>query len=73
MLISFFYLINCQIPAIIPVYITKNPHIFSKVYVIFGKKIDVPTNISKDKEELAKYSNMILDTIYDMGKANEKK
>ena len=58
---------------IIPVYIKKNPHIFSKVYVIFGKKIDVPTNISKDKEELAKYSNMILDTIYDMGKANEKK
>lgn len=51
---------------IIPVHITKNPRIFSKVVVRFGKPIVLPEEIHDNKEELQKESNMILDKIYDL-------
>lgn len=51
---------------IVPVYITKNPRLFSRVNVVFGDVIDIPTSIDKDKEELRKYSNMLLDKIYSL-------
>ena len=49
---------------VIPVHITKNPRLFSKVIVKFGKPIDIPQGIHDKKEELQKESNMILKKIY---------
>ena len=49
---------------VIPVHITKNPRLFSKVIVKFGKPIDIPQGIHDKKEELQKESNMILEKIY---------
>lgn len=51
---------------VIPVHITKNPRLFSKVIVKFGKPIDIPQGIHDKKEELQKESNMILKKIYEL-------
>lgn len=51
---------------IIPVHITKNPKLFSKVTVVFGEPIDVPNNIHEDKKEMQNYSDMLLDKIYEL-------
>ena len=51
---------------VIPVHITKNPRLFSKVIVKFGKPIDIPQGIHDKKEELQKESNMILEKIYEL-------
>lgn len=51
---------------VIPVHITKNPKLFSKVIVKFGKPIDIPQGIHDKKEELQKESNMILEKIYEL-------
>jgi len=48
----------------VSVYITKNPKIFSRVYVIFGKPIEVSKDLYKDKENLQEFSDMLLDEIY---------
>lgn len=53
---------------IVPVHITKNPKLFSKVTVIFGDPIVLPENLSENKTELQKYSDIILDKIYDLEK-----
>ena len=47
-----------------PVYIKKNPHVFSKVYVVFGKPIELPEDIHKDKDKMQEYADMLLDEIY---------
>ena len=49
---------------LLPVYIKKNPKIFSKVYVVFGKPIELPEDVHKDKEKMQEYSDMLLDEIY---------
>lgn len=51
---------------IIPVHITKNPKLFSKVIVVFGKSIDLPENVHESKEEMQKWSDMVLDKIYEL-------
>ena len=51
---------------VIPVHITKNPKLFSKVIVKFGKPIDIPQGIHDKKKELQKESNMILEKIYEL-------
>ena len=49
---------------LLPVYIKKNPHVFSKVYVVFGKPIELPEDIHKDKDKMQEYADMLLDEIY---------
>lgn len=51
---------------IIPVHITKNPKLFSKVVVIFGEPIVLPENVHDTKEEMQKYSDIVLDKIYEL-------
>lgn len=51
---------------VVPVHITKNPRLFSKVVVKFGEPISLPEGIHDKKEELQKASNMILDKIYEL-------
>lgn len=51
---------------ILPVYITKNPKLFSKVTVIFGEPIEVPENIHEDKTKMQEYSDLLLDKIYEL-------
>ncbi len=53
---------------IIPVYITKNPKLFSKVVVIFGEPMEIPKNVHENKEEMQKYSDILLDNIYKLKK-----
>ncbi|MGN1013113.1 MAG: lysophospholipid acyltransferase family protein [Clostridia bacterium] len=58
---------------IIPVHITKNPKLFSRVTVVFGEPIDVPNNIHEDKKEMQNYSDMLLDKIYELKNLENKK
>ncbi len=51
---------------IIPVHITKNPKLFSKVVVVFGEPIVLPKNVHDTKEEMQKYSDIVLDKIYEL-------
>jgi 1-acyl-sn-glycerol-3-phosphate acyltransferase len=51
---------------IVPVHITKNPKLFSKVTVVYGDPIVLPENIYESKEEMHKYSDMLLDKIYQL-------
>lgn len=51
---------------IIPVHITKNPKLFSKVTVVFGEPIVLPENVHDTKEEMQKYSDIVLDKIYEL-------
>ncbi len=51
---------------IIPVHITKNPKLFSKVVVVFGEPIVLPENVHDTKEEMQKYSDIVLDKIYEL-------
>lgn len=51
---------------IIPMYITKDAKIFSKVKIIYGKPIYVAKDIVKDKEKLEKLATEILDTCYSL-------
>lgn len=51
---------------ILPVYITKNPRLFSKVTVIFGEPVELPENVHENKEEMQKYSDLLLDKIYEL-------
>ena len=50
----------------VPVYITKNAKLFSKVDVIFGKPIYLEKGIIKDKEKLQKFANDFMDRVYEM-------
>lgn len=51
---------------IVPVYITKNPRLFSTVTLVYGDPIEIPENINEDKAELQKYSDLLLDKIYEL-------
>ena len=51
---------------IIPVYVTKNPKMFSKMTVTFGDAITIDKSRIKDKEYVKTKSQNLLDTIYDL-------
>lgn len=51
---------------IVPVYVTKNPKMFSKVKVNFGEAIYIDKSRIKDKEYVKNESQKLLDTIYDL-------
>ncbi len=51
---------------IVPVYLTKNAKLFSKVYVIYGDPIDVPSDIIHDKEKMKEFAQYILDKSYSL-------
>lgn len=51
---------------IMPVYISKNVKLFSKVYVIFGDLIEVSKDDIKDKKALNEKANEIMDEVYNL-------
>lgn len=51
---------------IIPVYVTKNPKMFSRIKINFGDAIYIDKSRIKDKEYVKKQSEFLLDTIYDL-------
>ena len=51
---------------IIPVHITKNAKLFSRVDIVFGKPIIIPDNIGKDKEKIQEFTNIMMDDIYSL-------
>ena len=56
---------KAQVP-IVPVYITRNAKLFSKVTLVYGEAIDIPKSILENKEEIQRYSDMLLDKIYEL-------
>lgn len=53
---------------IVPVYITKNAKLFSKVNVIYGEPIYITKDIVDDKEKLKNFSTELIDIIYNLKK-----
>ena len=53
---------------ILPIFITRRPHIFQKVYVIIGNSINIPKEIKDDKEKIKEYSTKVINNIYDLEK-----
>ena len=53
---------------ILPIFITRRPHIFQKVYVIIGDRINIPKEIRYDKEKIKEYSTKMINNIYDLEK-----
>ena len=53
---------------ILPIFITRRPHIFKKVYVIIGNSINIPKEIKHDKEKIKEYSTKVINNIYDLEK-----
>lgn len=53
---------------ILPIFITRRPHIFQKVYVIIGNSINIPKGIKHDKEKIKEYSTKVINNIYDLEK-----
>lgn len=51
---------------IVPVYVTKNPKLFSKIQVNFGDAIYIDKTRIRDKEYVKNESQKLLDTIYDL-------
>lgn len=51
---------------IIPVYLTKNARLFSKVYVIYGNPMYITKEIVEDKEKLNEFSKKVLDEAYSL-------
>lgn len=60
------YIANKVGVPIIPVYITKNAKMFSRVNIIYGEAIYVPDDVRKDKEKLKEFSNHLMDIVYDL-------
>lgn len=51
---------------IIPVYLTKNARLFSKVYVIYGKPRYVPDDIVDDKKKMVEFAEELLNESYSL-------
>lgn len=51
---------------IMPVYISKNVKLFSKVYIVFGDLIEVSKDDIKDKNVLNEKANEIMDEVYNL-------
>lgn len=49
---------------IVPVYITKNPKMFHKVYVVFGDPIEIPKDIAEEKKIITELSEKVIDECY---------
>lgn len=62
-----FFAAKLEIP-IIPVYITRFPKFFSKVFVVFGEPINISQEVLKDKEKMREESQMLLYKIYELEK-----
>lgn len=62
-----FFAATLEIP-IIPVYITRYPKLFSKVYVVFGQPLFVSKQVLKNKEKLKEESSRLVQTIFLLGK-----
>ena len=58
-----------QIP-IIPCYITRRPHIFSKVSVTFGKAIQMEESLLNNKKDLVCKSKELINSIYEIKDLN---
>ena len=58
---------------ILPVFITRRPHLFQKVYVVIGDIIEIPTDIKDDKEKIREYSKKMINIIYDLEQEIKKK
>jgi hypothetical protein len=55
---------------IVPVYITKNAKLFSKVKIIYGKPIYMDENILEYKDKISEFSENLLDIIYELKNQN---
>lgn len=56
---------------IIPVYITKNAKLFSKVNIIYGDPLYVTKEMALDKEKLKAFSEELLNKCYSLNKRGE--
>lgn len=62
---AIFVAAKAEVP-IIPVYISRNVHLFKKVNVTFGEPIRVDKSILNDKEKIKEKSKELLNTIYEL-------
>ncbi len=62
---AIFVAAKAEVP-IIPVYISRNVHLFRKVRVIFGEPIKVDKNVLNDKEKIKEKSKELLENIYEL-------
>lgn len=53
---------------IVPVYITKNAKLFSKIKVVYGKPIYYDSNMKNDKEKIKEMSTTLLNDIYSLNR-----
>ena len=58
---------------ILPVFITRRPHLFQRVYVVIGDAIKIPTEIKDDREKIREYSKKMINIIYDLEEKIPKK
>lgn len=57
--------IKANVP-IVPVYITRKPKLFSRVYVIYGKPIYLDSSKHMDREYIKEKSDELLNVIYSL-------
>lgn len=58
---------------ILPVFITRRPHLFQRVYVVFGDTIKIPEEIKDDKSKIREYSKKMINIVYDLEEKIKKK
>lgn len=58
---------------ILPVFITRRPHLFQRVYVVFGDEIKIPEEIKDDKSKIREYSKKMINIVYDLEEKMKKK
>lgn len=56
---------EAQVP-LLPVYITRRPHLFSRVDVVFGKGYLLPRDVVKNKQMIKEKSKELIDHIYEL-------
>ena len=56
---------------IVPVYITKNAKVFSKVKIIYGDPVYVTKEIASDKKKIEEFSKELLKKCYDLNDENK--
>lgn len=62
----FYIACKAEVP-LVPVYITKNAPVFSKVKIIYGEPMYLSKELAKDKDKLHELAEETLDKIYRMG------
>lgn len=58
---------------ILPVFITRRPHLFQRVYVVIGDTIKIPEEIKDDKSKIREYSKKMINIVYDLEKEIKNK